>query len=124
MVDLSGVAPSALTPQQISLTLTGPGTIELLLTTPNAAAAQVPQSWRTADVSIPIINVVARPQPIQLPPGVYDFFARGIVGLGTPNEMQIGFEQVVNDFVVIPEPSAWLLAWAAVPVIAKRRRAS
>jgi hypothetical protein len=124
MVDVSGVAPDAMTPQHVALNLTGPGAIEILLTAPGGAAIQVPTPWHTADVAIPIIHQIARPQPIQLPPGVYDFYARGIVDFGTPNERQTGFEQVVNDFVVVPEPSVWLLALSAIPVIARRRRSA
>jgi hypothetical protein len=123
-VDVSGVAPDALTPQEVTLSHTGPGTIEILLTAPNVAAVQVPTPWATADVAIPIANLVARPQPIQLPAGVYDFYARGVVGLGTPNERQLGFEQVVNDFVVIPEPSAWFIALTTLSLITARRLAT
>jgi hypothetical protein len=118
MVDVSGVASDALTPQHISLNLTAPGTIEILLTTPAIAGAQVPTAWHTADVSIPLLNQIAKPQPIQLPPGVYDFYARGIVGYGTASQVEIGFQQAINDFVVVPEPSALCLGLIAVVISA------
>jgi hypothetical protein len=114
-VGLAGVANDSLTPTQATLVMTGPGTIEVLLTTPAAAATQVPTPWMT-DPNIPFVfpPFVPAPAPIQLAPGSYDFYVRGLVAYGTPNEREVGFQLAVEDYVVVPEPPAALLAIAAL----------
>jgi hypothetical protein len=57
-----------------------------------------------------------------LPAGVYDFYVRGVIGFGTPNEMILGKGQVIDNFLVIPEPAAGMLAAMAIIGLPMGRR--
>jgi hypothetical protein len=109
-IQLGGVAGSTLVPQNISVTSQGPGVFLISLTTPGSVGATIPTPW----------NIQTTHGPLAA--GVYDFNVRGVIGFGTPNEMVIGTELAVDNFVVVPEPAAGLLAMAMIGFGRMRRR--
>ena len=110
-VIVKGIAGSALIPTAMTLSQPSPGVIEIALTTPGTAGATIDTPWQR---SAGIFSIPLPPPFFQLKAGTYDFYVRGITGFGTGNEFVVGPELVVNDFVVIPEPSAALLVAASV----------
>lgn len=109
-IQLAGVNGDTNVPQNISVTPQGPGVFLISLTTPGSAGATIPTPWNRQTNHGP------------LPAGSYDFNLTGIVGFGTPNELILGTQLLFDNFVVIPEPSAALLAATAVIGLARARR--
>jgi hypothetical protein len=109
-VQLSGVNGDTNVPQNISVTPLGPGAFLILLTTPGSAGATIPTPWNQQTTHGPLAA------------GTYDFHVRGIVGFGTPNEFVLGTQLLFDNFVVVPEPAAALLAAAVLMSLNHFRR--